>query len=336
MAMLGLLVVLMTLGLPAVAVNDWVCFNIPDAGFTDVLANNPHRADINCLKHYDITTQEGTYRPTDPVTRGEMSLFLTRLMAFHHLPAQPSVPPFIDIGSVTSEMQLAIAQLVELGISSGTTQDMFEPSSLVPRWQMALFLARSVRIMTGQVPPSSAQTFSDLVGVSAEGDQAIAWLRDIGIVAGTGPTTFSPFALVTREQMASFLIRTYKHIFVLPTELIARQLGICNAEGTTCNAEIDFPQGLPFGLRGGIVATYPFAAVADEAEFRAASSIVYFVIDGVSVPTQVSEVVSGRTIIRWYYLELPNGLTPGNHTIERQTLIEGSIVASYLVTFRAS
>ena len=333
--LVGPLVVLLSLSLPAAAINDWVCFNIPDAGYTDVSPNSPHRTDINCLKNLNITTQQGTYRPADYVTRGEMSLFLTRTVSSHHLPPQPSAS-FVDIGHLSPEMQLAIAQLVDLGISFGTTETTFQPSSSVPRWQMAMFLARTIHIMTGQVVSPSTQWFADLAGLSPEGVAAINWLRDIGIVAGTGPSTFSPFALVTREQMASFLIRTYKHIFVLPADSFTQSVGTCNADSTMCEGEINFPQGLPFGLREGIYSSYPFATFADEARFRAPTSVVYFTIDGVSVLPQVSEVVSGKTILRWYYTELPNGFATGTHTIEVQTHIEGALVSRYLLSLHTS
>ena len=73
-----------------------------------------------------------------------MALFLTRLLVEVGvtLPSGAS-QGFNDISGFDAATQTAINQLRQLGISLGTTTTTFAPNLEVPRWQMALFLARS-------------------------------------------------------------------------------------------------------------------------------------------------------------------------------------------------
>ena len=56
--------------------------------------------------------------------------------------------------------------------------------------------------------PAGAQTqFSD-VPAGQFYTEPVGWIANIGITTGTSPTTFEPFAPVTRAQMATFLWRS--------------------------------------------------------------------------------------------------------------------------------
>jgi S-layer homology domain len=60
-------------------------------------------------------------------------------------------------------------------------------------------------LLASWVPVRAGTAFTDTAGHAFEGD--IAWLRSAGITGGCSATRFCPDALVTREQMASFLAR---------------------------------------------------------------------------------------------------------------------------------
>lgn len=120
-----------------------------DQGFTD-LAGVPAAGvtAINQLAQLGITvgTSATTYSPFQDVLRWEMALFLTRLV--DDLDDDPlpdgSDQGFTDIGDVPAAGQTAINQLKQLEISTGTTATTYAPYENVARWQMALFLARTM------------------------------------------------------------------------------------------------------------------------------------------------------------------------------------------------
>ncbi|MBN1320892.1 MAG: S-layer homology domain-containing protein [Thermoleophilia bacterium] len=49
--------------------------------------------------------------------------------------------------------------------------------------------------------------FTDISALTQEAKDAIALLYTLGITQGTTATTFSPYADVTRRDMASFMVR---------------------------------------------------------------------------------------------------------------------------------
>ena len=117
-------------------------------GFTDIAGfDSATQTAINQLKQMNITTGTSatTFGPNGTVPRWQMALFLTRLLVRVGviLPSGAS-QGFTDISGFDAATQTAINQLRQLGISLGTTTTTFAPNLEVPRWQMALFLARGL------------------------------------------------------------------------------------------------------------------------------------------------------------------------------------------------
>ncbi|MGH8912496.1 MAG: S-layer homology domain-containing protein, partial [Acidimicrobiia bacterium] len=111
---------------------------------------------------------------------------------------------FSDIdGNVHAD---AIERIAALGITKGCNppdNDLFCPDALVTRGQMAAFLTRTLGIT-----PPGVSTFDDTVEHLFEAD--IARLADAGITRGCNPpdnSRFCPDEVVTRGQMAAFLVR---------------------------------------------------------------------------------------------------------------------------------
>lgn len=77
------------------------------------------------------------------------------------------------------------------------------PSDVVTRAQMATFLARALAL-----PEARADHFSD--DGSSVHESSVNRLAEAGIATGFGDGTFRPSLPVTREQMATFLVRGFK------------------------------------------------------------------------------------------------------------------------------
>lgn len=96
----------------------------------------------------------------------------------------------------------AVAFLKANGITQGTALDRFSPFREVTRAEMAAFLFR----MGGSQWPSVGTPFVDVQETDWFLDP-VKWAYEHGITTGTSDITFSPYAPVTRGQMAMFLWR---------------------------------------------------------------------------------------------------------------------------------
>ena len=130
-------------------------------GFLDIagLSDAAQRA-INQLDRLGIAegTSTTTFSPNESVTRWQMALFLTRLLeeAGIDLPSG-SDQDFFDVRVLSSETEKAVNQIIQLDISEGTSSTTFSPNNPVTRWQMALFLTRTLE--AGDVePPEGVST----------------------------------------------------------------------------------------------------------------------------------------------------------------------------------
>ncbi len=109
--------------------------------------------------------------------------------------------PFTDIER--SMFYLDITWVFNAGITTGCTATAYCPDGYVTREQMASFLARALKL-TGTAPDA----FTD--DEASPHEPNINLVAKAGIATGCAATKYCPAALVSREQMASFLARALK------------------------------------------------------------------------------------------------------------------------------
>jgi len=95
-----------------------------------------------------------------------------------------------------------VVGLNALGITGGCTSVDFCPDRSVTRAEMAAFLVRAL-----DLPAALGDPFSDDDGHALEAE--IASLAASGISSGCSATSFCPNRLVTRAEMAAFLVRGF-------------------------------------------------------------------------------------------------------------------------------
>jgi hypothetical protein len=137
----------------------------------------------------------GSSRPAPPVLPIDRSC-----------PASTPEDGFADVPQGSTH-ESAVDCITWWGVTLGAG-GRYAPAAGVTRGQMASFLARAVLNSGGTLPPAG-DPFSDDDGTTHE--QSIGRLAAAGLVQGTGGGRFSPEALVTREQMATFLVRALRH-----------------------------------------------------------------------------------------------------------------------------
>ena len=184
-------------------------------GFTDIgdLSANSQTA-IAQLADLGITKGKGsssTYLPDDHVDRGEMALFVSRLMdqmtpyggdksTDAHTPSDVDDldsddvgSPFTDLGSATKSAYDAITALYELGVASGISATAYAPSALITRAAMAEF-------MTGVMAHSNLRP----AGLSIQASKPSSFgVNDGSIVASVRDDSFAAVADQTVEIFSS-------------------------------------------------------------------------------------------------------------------------------------
>jgi len=218
--------------------------NIPSAGFTDTTDTA-----VDCIKYYGITsgTTATTYSPTDSVSRWQMALYITRLLDVANVTLGTGADQgFTDISGKSAEIQTAINQIKQLGITTGVTATTYAPDNNVSRQEMALFIERMLDnlpfgpggVSEAEMISAAATTYvnSNCAGadsctglynytdidsgsVTVEASLAIKELFTLGIHDGVSATTFNPGSDMTRAAMATFLTAALNHTNVRPEGL---------------------------------------------------------------------------------------------------------------------
>jgi hypothetical protein len=172
--------------------------------FSDVPPSHPFFDDIAWAASEGIAGgfEDGTYRPSLPVSRQAMAAFLYR-MAGEPTILPPTSPTFSDVG-VDHPFLTEVEWLAGSGIASGFADGTFRPSLPVSRQAMAAFLYR--RAGEPSFTPPSPPTFPD-VGTANPFRLEVEWLVEEGIAEGYEDGTFKPANAVSRQAMAAFLHR---------------------------------------------------------------------------------------------------------------------------------
>ena len=123
--------------------------------------------------------------------------------------------PFADVTALNWYAPF-VYRLYDLGITSGCGGGNFCPASNITRAEMAVFLLRTEHGGNFAPPAATGTVFGD-VSINSF---AAAWIEKLsaeGLTSGCGGGNFCPNGLVTRAEMAVFLLRTaYGSAYVPP------------------------------------------------------------------------------------------------------------------------
>jgi len=179
--------------------------------FSDVEQGTSFTEHIIFIRDIGVTNGCGgdRYCPKDFVTREQMAAFIARLWRSFDFECPTGPMPFLDVAASSFAFDDIIC-IAALEITTGTSPTTYAPDEFVTREQMAAFLARFWRLETPCIPTIIA--FVDVWKSSSFAYDDIRCIFGLKITTGTTPTTYSPDAFVTREQMAAFLSRLARAI----------------------------------------------------------------------------------------------------------------------------
>lgn len=144
-------------------------------------------------------SSEIEFSPNTNCDRAQMVTFLWRAKGC----PEPTltVNPFDDVQE-NAYYYKAVLWALENRITSGTSDTMFSPNTIITRAQTATFLWR----MNSMPKIKSVNPFSDIKD-SAYYYDAVLWAVNDNITKGMSSTSFSPNAACTRAQIVTFLYR---------------------------------------------------------------------------------------------------------------------------------
>jgi hypothetical protein len=189
----------------------------PSATFFDA-ANLMFEAGVTtgCVPSSDPATR--LYCPDNNVTRQEMAAFIVRAVTGTNTPAiYNPIPYFADVPP-TNPFFAHIQKLVDLGITTGCSPGLYCPTATIPRWEMAIFMVRARLESHGAAFQTATTPYFGDVPTNVEGNGIPfpyiqrSYEERITNGCGSDPTLvpsliYCPDLLVTRGQMASFIMR---------------------------------------------------------------------------------------------------------------------------------
>jgi lipopolysaccharide transport system ATP-binding protein len=146
------------------------------------------------------------YYPSGRVTREQLSAFVIRALCGENFTCT-TTPYFTDVPP-TETFFRHIQKMKDLGITG--ISGMYYPHDNVTREQMAAFLVRALQYKAKKDPENfsyrTTPYFSDVLSTD-QFFKYIQKLKDDGITTATG--TYNPDEVVTRAQMATFIVRAF-------------------------------------------------------------------------------------------------------------------------------
>lgn len=185
-----------------------LAYTITGGNTGGAFAINPATGQITTAAALDYETAP-SYTLTVEVSNGSSNDTATVTIDVTDVFEVPATATFDDVPS-THTFYRDVEWLAAEGITKGCNppaNNLFCPSDSVSRGQMAAFLHRA---LGGVLTEGAAVTFTDIAGSVFTTD--IEWLGAVGVTKGCNPPTndmFCPNDVVTRGQMAAFLVRAF-------------------------------------------------------------------------------------------------------------------------------
>jgi hypothetical protein len=185
---------------------------------------------------------DGSYAPTDPVTREQLIVMLVRTIG-KQAEAAGTIPlTFTYRDEVSNYAKGSIAYAVREGIITGSDL-MDKPKEPVVRYEVAVLALRAMGLSQKAESTSvSLVDYTDASDIPAWAMGYVALAGEKGIMGGLPDGSFNPMGNVTREQMAAVLSRVDDQVNVVRDNVIKGEVYAISA--STKSVSIKNYQGI--------------------------------------------------------------------------------------------
>jgi hypothetical protein len=187
--------------------------------FSDVKGDEWFAEAVEALAAEGIVSgrDDGSFGPSDPVTRAQLAALLARTLDLQESP----YTPFLDVTAL-DWFAGAVGALYQAGIVSGTDALTFSPNLPVSRQQAATLIMRALSYSLAGQPLSETDYelpygeadlwlagFRDRALIGPAHSESVANAYRLGIIEGAPDGWFYPSLTLTRAQMAAILHRAF-------------------------------------------------------------------------------------------------------------------------------
>jgi len=149
---------------------------------------------------------DGSFRPDQAMNRAELAVIIGRAL---QLPANTAGESnFTDKDAIPAYAKSYIAQLSDLGLLNGYTDGSFRPNQNITRAELAVIIARALKL-EGK---ADATSYADQASIPAWAQNEIALLAELDIMTGKTEDRFAPQAETTRAEAVAVIIRVIDHL----------------------------------------------------------------------------------------------------------------------------
>jgi len=149
---------------------------------------------------------DGAFQPQGEVTRAE---FVRMLLGILELSDSASLEsPFVDVDTQAWYASDA-ATAYRLGIANGRADGTFDGNARITRQEMAVMAHRAARAAGRSIgsSPASAAAFTDQDEIAEYAGEAVAAMREAGVIRGMGDGSYAPQQTATRAQAAVVILQ---------------------------------------------------------------------------------------------------------------------------------
>jgi hypothetical protein len=281
------------------------------AQFADVPPSDYFFEAVNLLFDAGVTVgcaqsnspQTRLFCPNDSIPREQMAAMIVRAVTGELTPSLYNHTQYFQDVPPSNQFYPHIQKLMDLGITIGCSQNppLYCPGDAIPRWQMAIFMVRARLALYGagfssSPTPYFADVPTDVTGGAFPFIQR-AYEEKVTSGCGSNPLIYCPDWLVTREQMAAFIMRGLfnKTMLVGPTAPYLAGVSLPNTVAATPGSQITVTiTGANTSFQSGDTVTVPsgMLAVSNVVVNSATSITAALTVNGTAVAGPQALVVS--------------------------------------------
>lgn len=178
--------------------------------FTDLESVQWAKEGINYLAKKGIINGkgDGLFAPQDNITREEFVKMLVVAFDIYDEAAQSQ----FDDAAQNEWYYKYVSSGVKAGLINGVSGNMFGIGEKITRQDMAVLIWRFLNHVGSTLPKSEILGFVDKAHIAEYAIEAIAALREAGIVSGMSDGTYMPNAFCTRAQAAQIIFSALKYV----------------------------------------------------------------------------------------------------------------------------
>lgn len=180
----------------------WTAEIPEETNFSDIVGHWANESILKAVKAGIVSGYpNGTFDPSRIVTRTE---FLVMLMNALKPASEGADLMFTDAENIPAWGQQAVAQAVQTGIISGYADGTFLPNGHITRAEMALIIARALKIETEE---NATTRFADDSSIPVWAKGAVAALEKHGLMKGTGANQFNASSMANRAEAVTIILK---------------------------------------------------------------------------------------------------------------------------------